>query len=88
MTRPLPSEIVSSWIIDEHHAGIVHAHRGAYRFLVETRVGRVPCIASDWGYSTEEKAVRAMFRRVNAEPPAIASRRTRKTPASWSRIEE
>ena len=25
---------------------------------------------------------------INAEPPAVASRRTRRTPASWSRIEE
>ena len=85
MTRPIPEEIVSSWIIDEQFAGVVHAHLGAFRWLIETRVGRLPCHASERGYTCERDAVRAMFRRLDVEPPEIATRRTRRTPAEWSR---
>ena len=86
MTRPIPDEIVSSWIIDEEFAGIVHAHLGAFRWLIETRIGGVPCHVSGLGYTSERDAVRAMFRRCDAVPPKNATRRKRRTPASWSRV--
>ena len=88
MTRPIPEEIISSWIIDEKHAGIVHAHLGPFHYLIEARIGHSPKLVSTKAYSSERDAVRAMFKCADAEPPAIASRRSRKTPASWSRIEE
>lgn len=86
MTRPIPEEIISSWIINEEYAGIVHAHLGAFRWLIETRVGRLPCHVSERGYTCERDAVRAMFRRLDAAPPKVATRRKRRTPASWSRV--
>jgi len=84
--RPIPDEIVSSWIIDEEFAGVVHAHLGAFRWLVETRIGGIAVHVSDRGYSNERDAVRAMFRRLDAAPPKVATRRKRRTPASWSRV--
>ena len=86
MTRPIPEEIVSSWIIDEEFAGVVHAHLGAFRWLIETRIGGVAVHVGDRGYTCERDAVRAMFKRLDAAPPKVATRRKRRTPASWSRV--
>ena len=86
MTRPIPDEIISSWTIDEVHAGIVHAHLGAFRWLIETRIGRIPLFSSSRGYSNERDAVRDMYDCVGVEPPENPTRRRRRTPASWSRI--
>ena len=81
------SRIASTWVIDEKHAGIVYIYRpGEYRFLVETRVGRVLQHASMFSYGSESEAVRQMFSTMDVKPPAGLKRRPRKTPLSWSKI--
>ena len=81
------SRIASTWIIDAKHSGIVYVYRpGEYRFIVETRVGRVLQHASMFSYGSESEAVRQMFSAMDVKPPAGLKRRTRKTPLSWSKI--
>ena len=81
------SRIASTWIIDEQFAGIVYIYRaGEYRFIVETRIGRVLQHASMFSYGSESEAIRQMFSKMDANPPNGLKRRARKTPLSWSKI--
>lgn len=70
MSRIHHSRLVSTWLIDAYHSGIVYDYRpGQYRYIIETRIGRALRHTSEKSFGSERDAVKEMFLSMGVEPP-------------------